>query len=453
MRHLLLALITIVIFPHFCANSVAQTEPAPAQPSVDAAQIAPMSQDDLPDSTLRGDLLAVVVLDLSKGDKTAWTNTWMVISGGSPTTRPVPDDAALPIGLEQSLGPIFRMGAERVIYSVTQDGFNQDITLGFRLRQGTSETAADKWLRQNIGAAARFDHDGSWLITRLNARNGAMAPSGELSPLAEQVREELNCWGDVPIKAVYPNPSALKKALGRNGQLPSALAGMANLFWAAKYVYFGAELGAEPQVEMRWVAPDEAGADAAITEFSNMRQQLKVPSNGTGIPLPLVQVMDQFHPIREGNVARIALNKKDLSSVFTAVLVASMGGGGQAQQTEVHQSHIDSTWKPMDATTDSASSQMRLILSAIAEYDEAHQALPGTLNDLVTDGLMPGPEIFHDPRTGQDNGFVYVRPDGVGKMADITSRDKTAILFEVKDGKPDEAGLVGYADGHVGNGQ
>ena len=110
-------------------------------------------------------------------------------------------------------------------------------------------------------------------------------------------------------------------------------------------------------------------------------------------------------------------------------------------------------WAPTDAAVDSTSAQMRLILAGIIEYDREHQSLPASLADLVSDKLVPGAEVFHDARTGKDDGFFYVKPDGVTKISDIADRKKTGILFEGKDGNADPAGLVGYADGHVGMGK
>ena len=96
--------------------SVAQTQPAatlPAavSPPAISPPAAPMTVDQLPDSVLHGDLLAVVVLDLKTGDKTAWNNSMMVISGGKPATRPLGPNDHLPMGLDQSIAPFFTMGA------------------------------------------------------------------------------------------------------------------------------------------------------------------------------------------------------------------------------------------------------------------------------------------------------------------------------------------------------
>jgi len=147
----------------------------------------------------------------------------------------------------------------------------------------------------------------------------------------------------------------------------------------------------------------------------------------------------------------VSLGEKDLANIFAAVLVASSaGGGGQAGQAV--QTPVAADWVPTDPGVDAASAQMRLILSAIAEYDRQNHALPATLDDLAKASLVPGPEIFHNPRTGKDNGFIYVKP-AAARLADIPNPAKTAILFEEKNGKADDAGLAGYANGKVAMGK
>jgi hypothetical protein len=419
--------------------SGAQTQPA-----------AIPTADQLPDSVLHGDLLAVVVLDLKSGDKTAWNNAMMVISGGRPATRPLGPNDHLPMGLDQSIGPFFNMGAERVCAGFAVTSGNQATTIAIRLRDGVGEDAADKWLRQNINPTPKIDHDGNWIVA--SDRGSAAGISAPLSPQADDVRQDLNCWGDdVPLKILFLTSGPVRKELTRGGPPPDAIAPMVALFWNAKYLFIGAKLGVDPKIQVRWVAPDDDGADAVIKAFAEARVKLKQPNNGTGIPLAFVQVLDQIQPVRQENVAQVSLGEKDLANVFAAVLAASMsGGGGQGQQPA--QTPVAADWAPTDPAIDAASAQMRLILSAIAEYDRQNHALPATLDDLTKARLVPDPEIFHNPRTGLDNGFIYVKP-AAARLADVPNPEKTAILFEEKNGNADKAGLVGYADGKVAMGK
>lgn len=104
-----------------------------------------------------------------------------------------------------------------------------------------------------------------------------------------------------------------------------------------------------------------------------------------------------------------------------------------------------------DLATEAAASHMRLILLNIATYDADQQALPKTLEDLVTAKITSdgGVYVFRNQRTGKMPGFVYVKPPEAARLADIKAPADTPVLYELKDGKPDPAGLVGYADGHV----
>ena len=186
---------------------------------------------------------------------------------------------------------------------------------------------------------------------------------------------------------------------------------------------------------MRWVAPDADGADAVIKEFAATLQRLKEPGNGTGIPIPIVTALAQFQPVREENVVRLSFGQKELSSIFTAVIAASMNNSQNGGQQNAVQTPVAADWAPTDPAIDSASAQMRLILAAIIEYDREHQSLPASLADLVSDKFVPGAEIFHDPRTGKDDGFFYVKPDGVTKLADLAAARRLGFCLRRKTGR------------------
>jgi len=214
-------------------------------------------------------------------------------------------------------------------------------------------------------------------------------------------------------------------------------------------------VGSHPQLEIRWAAADETGADAIIKQFQTSLSELKQNSRAMGLPPFFAVVFQQFNPVREGSTVRVSLNQRQLATMFTQVLIASAVNNNNQPggQENVIQSPVAADWTPTDAATDAAAAQMRLILQAIKAYDREHQSLPKSLDDLIGDKLLPGPEIFHDPRTGKDNGFDYVKPDGVSKLSDIASPQTAALLFEDKDGKADPSGLIGHADGSVGNGK
>jgi hypothetical protein len=430
----------------FQGRCAAQTLPAtqPAPPT--SRQAAPMSQDELPDDVLHGDIYAVAVLDFAVADKTAWSNAATVIMGGAPTTRPLGPNAQLPMGLEQSLGPILRTGADRIVMGVLIK--NNNAQIGLHFPPDTDQIAGKNWLR-NTGIRGRVVSEGQWLMLVSPAEQNA-----PLNPQADMARAALNCWtDDAGLKIVY-FPSAAYSRSVSSGGAPAPIQRMIELFEKCQYLFVGGRLGAHPQLEVRWAAQDESGADAVIKQFQTSRDEIKGEGPSMGIPTIFSPVLALINPVQEGNIDRISLDQKQLSTMFTTVVIAAAASRNQTNGAvdPVTQTPVAADWAATDPATDSATAQMRLILGAIAEYDREHQALPNSLDDLVMGRLVPGPEVFHDPRTGQDNGFVYVKPAGVSRLSDI-SNAAAPILYEIKDGQPDHGGLVGYANGVVGMGR
>ena len=168
-----------------------------------------------------------------------------------------------------------------------------------------------------------------------------------------------------------------------------------------------------------------------------------------GVPAFFNPILQNMNPQRDGDVARVSLDRRQLATIFTqAMLAAALSGNQGSGQQAVTQSPVAADWTETDAATDAAAAQMRLILQAIRAYDQEHQALPGSLDDLVNAKLLPGAEILHDPRSGRDNGFTYVKPPGAARFSDIKNT-ATPLLYESKNGQPDLEGLIGHADGRV----
>jgi hypothetical protein len=405
-------------------------------------QAAPVSQDQLPDEVLHGDLYAVSVLDFAAADKTDWANAATVIMGGAPTTRPLGPGAQLPMGLEQSLGPIFRTGADRIALGVLLKDNYPQVALHFP--PNVDQTAGNNWLR-NIGLHGKLVHKDQWLMLVSPA-----AQSDPLNPQADMARAALNCWReDAGLKIVYFPSDAYNRA-ATTGGAPAPIQAMIEQFEKSQYLFIGACLGAHPQLEIRWAAQDENGADAVIKQFQASSEEIKRQGSSMGLPPFFSPVLAQLNPVRDGNVARISLDQRQLATMFTTVVIATAASRNQQNGAldPVTQTPVAADWKATDPGADSAAAQMRLILAAIAEYDHEHQVLPNSLDDLVSDKLVPGAEILHDPRTAQDRGFVYVKPAGATKLSDI-SNPAAPILYEIKDGRPNHNGLVGYANGVV----
>jgi hypothetical protein len=424
------------------AQSFPSTQPAPPT----SRQAAPMSEDELPDDVLHGDIYAVAVLDFAVADKTAWSNAATVIMGGAPTTRPLAPNAQLPMGLEQALGPILRTGADRLVMGVLVK--NNDAQIALHFPPDADQTAGRNWL-SNVGTHGRIEREGQWLLVM--SPNGRNAP---VNPQADMVRAALNCWtDDAGLKIVYFPSEAYNRSVASAGP-PAPIQRMIELFEKCQYLFVGGRLGAHPQLEIRWAAQDEGGADAVIKQFQTSRDEIKREGPSMGIPAIFSPVLALINPVREGNIVRVSLDQMHLATMFTTVVIAAAASRNQTSGgvEQVTLTPVAPDWTATDPATDSATAQMRLILVAIAEYDREHQALPNSLDDLVTGRLVPGPEFFHDPRTGQDNGFVYVKPAGASRLSDI-SNPAAPILYEIKNGQPDHTGLVGYANGVVGMGK
>ncbi len=191
---------------------------------------AATAPSDVPDVALHGDLLGVGEFDLVKGDKTAWTNAWLVIAGAKSMTRPVRTDEPLPIGLDQALGPIFSSGADRFVYADAAASSGQDITLCFHLPPTADVTAAEKSLRRLL-PSQRFARQDQWLVTRFNTNGGSAASvaSEPISPQAGFVREALDSGPDLPVRAVYVTNDAVKRMLMRNGPPPAEFRALGQL--------------------------------------------------------------------------------------------------------------------------------------------------------------------------------------------------------------------------------
>ncbi len=90
----------------------------------------------------------------------------------------------------------------------------------------------------------------------------------------------------------------------------------------------------------------------------------------------------------------------------------------------------------------SASNMRQIGLGLQIYLDQNGQVWPDRLDQLRN--VLSGYElVMVNPRTGDNPGFIYIRPE---PGAEPTT---TAVLFESSQGKPDPNGAVLYADGHI----
>jgi len=89
----------------------------------------------------------------------------------------------------------------------------------------------------------------------------------------------------------------------------------------------------------------------------------------------------------------------------------------------------------------SASNMRQIGLGLYMYLDQHGQVWPDRLDQLTK--IMPGyRQVMVNPRTGEDPGFIYTRPEPGAAPA------TTPVLYESFQGKPDPNGAVLYADGH-----
>jgi beta-lactamase regulating signal transducer with metallopeptidase domain len=120
--------------------------------------------------------------------------------------------------------------------------------------------------------------------------------------------------------------------------------------------------------------------------------------------------------------------------------------------TQVSGASFESAAEPTEEfAREAAACHMRLILKNIETFDDQRQMLPSSIADLVSShiALEDGKHVFRNPRTGDNPGFVYMKPQGVSRLGDLSAPAETAILFELKGDQLNPRGLIGYADGHV----
>ncbi|MCC6907719.1 MAG: hypothetical protein IT430_07250 [Phycisphaerales bacterium] len=98
-----------------------------------------------------------------------------------------------------------------------------------------------------------------------------------------------------------------------------------------------------------------------------------------------------------------------------------------------------------------AMSQSRQIGMSLHLYANDHNnQWPNSLDDLVTAKMMTREqldEMLTHPVTGEKNAFQYVKPDK--PLDQLEEPALVAVLYELKNGQINRAGITCYADGHV----
>lgn len=121
------------------------------------------------------------------------------------------------------------------------------------------------------------------------------------------------------------------------------------------------------------------------------------------------------------------LKKKPSLLVFGLVLATCIGCGSHAKSEA------------------ESSLNMKQLSAAVLGYNDKNSKWPDKLDDAKPFIGAGGPDyatLMKNPLTGDDPGYEYVKPTG-------TDNSKTAMIYQLRDGKRDESLPAAFADGSV----
>ena len=138
----------------------------------------------------------------------------------------------------------------------------------------------------------------------------------------------------------------------------------------------------------------------------------------------------QTKAVMQGNIVELSFDTQALTTIGKGMVPVLMN----ARQ---------------NASASASMSHMKQLLLGIIMYAEANKGLPDKLDDVkdAVGGDTVFKQLMNNPQTNDPQGYVYEKPKD--KWPDIKNPSSTVILFELKDGKKNESGFFGYADGHV----
>lgn len=157
-----------------------------------------------------------------------------------------------------------------------------------------------------------------------------------------------------------------------------------------------------------------------------------------------------LRPQQQGKMVRLLINTQELAAVGKEMgpMLETMQRASDNRAAAERQA----AKAPLPEPTRAASAaQMRLVLQQIITFDRKNRRLPADLDELLRSGIVPDGGMYEmmNPRTNEERGYLYVKPQGANRLADIKDAGKTPILYESDEGKAAADSLIGYADGHV----
>jgi beta-lactamase regulating signal transducer with metallopeptidase domain len=311
-------------------------------------------------------------------------------------------------------------------------GPNSDPIAYLQLADGADDNAARAaWAKLNgPNAPAHFQRDGNYLIVRV--MNGPIVRSD--ANAQDALVKGLNIGGDAPVAVAFVSTPQL--AAGAEMSPAAIKQSLTTILRDTKYASLAFTPGEAAHGMVRANAADAAGADRLVKAGSDLLSQavdaLTQPAGDVDF-LPadartsMIKALRAIKPAARDTEASISLDHETLGPLVQGFLIARRGAAQSAQTMN----------------------QVQQLLIGVITYSANHDGkLPDKLEDLKD--MMGGDDAFKklmtDPKTGAIPAFIYVKP--AEKMSQINTSN-TKIIFEMKEGRKADSGIIGFADGHV----
>ena len=275
-----------------------------------------------------------------------------------------------------------------------------------------------------------------------------LPPAGKDGDTADAFSKGLREVGDAPAAVVFvPNANLRRSVATGSAQAAQSgeefMPGITKLYKLLEHLVacergvMTSTLGEKAKLSLTLTAKDADGAKTLVAsvkpaaETAAKLDELVRDAAGPADPgvMMLSTLLGVIEPKQDGREVTIELEGKNLEHV-----ASTMAKGIFAAQAKAQESVL--------------ASNMHQLGVAIHAYANDHKGkLPDSLDDLKTyvGGADALARLVTNPITGEKEGIKYVKPADTLNKLDFSAK----MLFEVRDGKVNKEGYVGYADGSV----
>lgn len=393
---------------------------------------------DLPERLFKEDVAQVWVVDLTRFSREQLRAAAKTVLGDKADVANV-----IEAGLMSLLqGPV-DAGATGFAQASTRTNGTATMPMFFIEAKPENQQAVEQAVRKVFGQMTKLEGSGNWLMgTFGRSQTPATMPVLVESPL---VREAFAATSDRALRHVMIPSEKERKEIAQEGKgepetVRSFLAALVN----SRYVALAVDLGEKPAIEAVACMPDEAAA-AKLVEAARALATTTDANLAAFKPL-----LAALRPQQQGKMVRLLINTQELAAVGKEMgpMLETMQRASDNRAAAERQA----AKAPLPEPTRAASAaQMRLVLQQIITFDRKNRRLPADLDELLRSGIVPDGGMYEmmNPRTNEERGYLYVKPQGANRLADIKDAGKTPILYESDEGKAAADSLIGYADGHV----